>query len=142
MVLAAGRRVPSPLDTAPALRHGDETTALIWRAAMAVATPGRRSDRTTLTDRLSADHEAHDVTIEVVDPEGGDNPLAEGLPFDAITYDPKDDVVVSVGGRTPRCPEDHRRHRDDDVRGRCRPGSSGTTPPPPLELPPSSGTYL
>jgi hypothetical protein len=47
----------------------------------------------------------HDVTIEVLDPETGDNPLVERLPFAGITYDHKDDVVVvSVGGRSPRYP--------------------------------------
>jgi hypothetical protein len=65
----------------------------------------QRSEWSTLTDRLSADHEGHDVTIEVLDAEGGDNSLVERLPFDGITYDAKDDVlVVSVGGRSPRYP--------------------------------------
>jgi hypothetical protein len=45
------------------------------------------------------------VTIEVLDPEGGDNPMVERLPFDSIIYDPKADViVVSVGGNSPRYP--------------------------------------
>jgi hypothetical protein len=72
---------------------------------MSVTSPEQRSEWTALTDRLSADHAGHDVTIEVLDPEGGDNPLVERLPFDGITYDRKDDVVVvSVGGSTPRYP--------------------------------------
>jgi hypothetical protein len=74
-------------------------------AAMTVTTPEQRSEWSKLTDRLSADHEGHDVTIEVLDPESGDNSLVERLPFAGITYDHKDDVVVvSVGGRSPRYP--------------------------------------
>jgi len=69
------------------------------------ATTAERSEWTTLTDRLSADHVGHDVTIEVLDADGGDNPMVERLPFDSITYDPRDDVlVVAVGGRAPRYP--------------------------------------
>ncbi|MGZ4666899.1 MAG: DUF5335 family protein [Blastococcus sp.] len=72
---------------------------------MDVTTPAQRSEWTSLTNRLSADHAGHDVIIEVLDPEGGDNPLVERLPFDSITYDPKVDVVVvSVGGGSPRYP--------------------------------------
>jgi hypothetical protein len=74
-------------------------------AAMTATTPEQRSEWSQLTDRLSTDHEGHDVTIEVLDPEGGDNPMVERLPFAGITYDHKDDVVVvSVGGRSPRYP--------------------------------------
>jgi hypothetical protein len=72
---------------------------------MTATTPEQRREWSQLTDRLSADHEGHDVTIEVLDPEGGDNPMVERLPFAGITYDHKDDVVVvSVGGRSPRYP--------------------------------------
>jgi hypothetical protein len=72
---------------------------------MPVTTPEQRSEWTALTDRLSADHAGHDVTIEVLDPESGDSSLVERLPFDGITYDHKDDVVViSVGGSSPRYP--------------------------------------
>jgi len=72
---------------------------------MSVTTPEQRSEWSTLTDRLSADHEGHDVTIEVLDPEGADNSLVQPLPFAGITYDHKDDVVVvSVGGRAPGYP--------------------------------------
>jgi hypothetical protein len=72
---------------------------------MAVTTSVQRSEWIRLTDRLSADHQGHDVAIEVVGPEGSDNSLVEHLPFDGITYDHKDDVVViSVGGRAPRYP--------------------------------------
>ena len=69
---------------------------------MTVTTERRRSEWSALTERLSADHAGHDITIEVLDPEGGDSSLVERLPFSSITYDHKDDVlVVSVGGRPP-----------------------------------------
>jgi hypothetical protein len=72
---------------------------------MTATTAPQRSQWTALTDRLSADREGHDVAIEVLDPEGGSNPLVERLPFGGITYDHKDDVVVvSVGGRSARYP--------------------------------------
>jgi hypothetical protein len=72
---------------------------------MTVTTPEQRSEWTTLTERLSADHAGHDVTIELLDAEGGDSSMVERMPFDSITYDHKDDVVViSVGGRSPRYP--------------------------------------
>jgi hypothetical protein len=72
---------------------------------MSVTTPEQRIEWTKLTDRLSVDHAGHDVTIELLDPEGGDNPLVERLPFAGITYDHKDDVVViSVGGSSVRYP--------------------------------------
>jgi hypothetical protein len=72
---------------------------------MTVTSPGVRSEWATLTDRLSTDHAGHDVTIEMLDPEGGDSSMVERLPFDGITYDHKDDVVViSVGGRSPGYP--------------------------------------
>ena len=51
------------------------------------------------------EHQADDVTIEVVDPTFGPNQEAERLPLAYIEYDPKDDVVVvAVGGRTARYP--------------------------------------
>ena len=72
---------------------------------MAVTMSEQRSEWIKLSDRLSADHQGHDVAIEVLGPEGGDSSLVEHLPFDGITYDHKDDVVViSVGGRAPRYP--------------------------------------
>lgn len=72
---------------------------------MPVATDDQRGEWSTLVDRLSADHEGHDVTIELLGPDGADNSLVERLPFDGITYDRKDDVVViSVGGSPPRYP--------------------------------------
>jgi hypothetical protein len=72
---------------------------------MAVITPEQRTEWTKLTDRLTAEYQGYDVTIEVLDPEAGDNPLVERLPFETITYDHKDDVVeVTVGGRSDRYP--------------------------------------
>ena len=72
---------------------------------MSVTTSEQRSEWIKLTDRLSADHQGHDVVIEMLDPEGGDSSLVEHLPFDGITYDHKDDVVViTVGGSPPRYP--------------------------------------
>lgn len=72
---------------------------------MTVLSPQQRSEWSALTERLSADHRGHDVTIEVIDPDGGDNPMVERLPFGSIIFDPKDDViVVSVGGDSPRYP--------------------------------------
>lgn len=72
---------------------------------MSVVSAEQREEWTALTDRLSADHRGHDVTIEVLDPGGGDNPMVEHLPFDSIIFDPKTDVIiVSVGGSSPRYP--------------------------------------
>jgi hypothetical protein len=72
---------------------------------MAVISPEQRTEWTKLTDRLTAEYQGYDVTIEVLDPEAGDNPLVERLPFDNITYDHKDDVaVVGIGGNSPRYP--------------------------------------
>ena len=72
---------------------------------MTTTTPEQRSEWVTLTDRLSADHAGHEVTIEVLDPDGGENSMVERLPFTGITYDHKDDVVViSVGGSSLRYP--------------------------------------
>lgn len=72
---------------------------------MAVITPEQRTEWAKLTDRLTAEYAGYDVTIEVLDPEAGDNPLVERLPFETITYDHKDDVAeVTVGGRSERYP--------------------------------------
>lgn len=72
---------------------------------MSVPTAQQHDEWTTLADRLTADHRGHDVTIEVIDPQGGDNPLVERLPFDSIIVDRKTDVIiVSVGGSSPRYP--------------------------------------
>lgn len=85
---------------------------------MAVTTSEQRSEWASLTDRLTADHVGHDVTIEVLDADGSDNSLVERLPFDSITYDHKDDVlVISVGGGSPRFPVvlRHLIHRPEEV---------------------------
>ncbi|MCU1617002.1 MAG: hypothetical protein JWO98_4542 [Frankiales bacterium] len=72
---------------------------------MVVISPEQRTEWTQLTNRLSAEYDGYDVTIEILDPEAGDNELVERLPFDGITYDHKDDVVVvAVGGKSPRYP--------------------------------------
>jgi hypothetical protein len=72
---------------------------------MAVISPEQRTEWTKLTDRLTAEYQGYDVAIEVFDPEVGDNPMVERLPFDNVTYDHKDDVVVvAVGGNSPRYP--------------------------------------
>jgi hypothetical protein len=72
---------------------------------MAVISPEQRTEWTKLTDRLTAEYQGYDVTIEVLDPETGDNPMVERLPFDNITYDHKDDVVVvAVGGNSQHYP--------------------------------------
>lgn len=72
---------------------------------MSVPTSVQREEWTALADRLSADHRGHDVTIEVLDAEGGDNPMVERLPFDSIIVDSKADmVIVSVGGGSRRYP--------------------------------------
>ena len=72
---------------------------------MVVISPEQRTEWTSLTDRLSAEYAGYDVTIEVLAPDLGDNPMVERLPFDNVTYDHKDDVlVVAVGGRDQRYP--------------------------------------
>lgn len=56
-------------------------------------------------DGLTREHEGHDVTIEVLDRELGDEEEVERLPLSSIGFDPKDDVViVAVGGRDGRFP--------------------------------------
>ena len=70
---------------------------------MVVISPEQRTEWTRLTDRLSAEYAGYDVMIEVLDREVGDNPMVERLPFDNVTYDHKDDVLVAaVGGRDQR----------------------------------------
>lgn len=72
---------------------------------MSAPTPERRREWAALTDRLSIALTGHDVTIEVLDPDGGDASVVEREPFGGITYDDKDDVVViAVAGRTPEHP--------------------------------------
>ncbi len=72
---------------------------------MVVVSPEQRTEWTRLSDRLSAEYAGCDVTIEVLAPDIGDNQLVERLPFDSVTYDHKDDVlVVAVGGKDQRYP--------------------------------------
>jgi Family of unknown function (DUF5335) len=56
-------------------------------------------------DELTRQHEGHDVTIELLDRDLGDEEEVERLPLSYIGFDPKDDVViVAVGGRDGRYP--------------------------------------
>ncbi len=72
---------------------------------MSDPTPEQRREWAALTDRLSVALHDHDVTIEVLDPDGGDASVVEREPFGSITYDDRDDVVViAVAGRTPDQP--------------------------------------
>jgi hypothetical protein len=72
---------------------------------MAVISAEQRTEWTRLTERLTAEYQGYDVTIEILDPEVGANSLVERLPFDTVTYDHKDDVlVISVGGNSQRYP--------------------------------------
>jgi hypothetical protein len=72
---------------------------------MAAISSEQRTEWTRLTDRLTAEYQGYDLTIEVLDPDAGVNSLVERLPFDAVTYDHQDDVVVvTVGGNSQRYP--------------------------------------
>ncbi len=67
--------------------------------------PEQRTEWTRLADRLSAEYAGYDATIEVLASDIGDNPMVERMPFDHVTYDHEDDVlVVAVGGREERHP--------------------------------------
>ena len=56
-------------------------------------------------DELTRQHEGHDVTIELLDQQFGDEAQVEKLPLAYVEFDPKDDVViVAVGGRDSRYP--------------------------------------
>lgn len=56
-------------------------------------------------ERLTAEHQGDEVTIEVMNPEIGDQDEAERLAFSYLEYDNKDDVViVAVGGPDGRYP--------------------------------------
>jgi hypothetical protein len=68
---------------------------------MAVSSPEQRTEWTRLTERLTGEYAGYDLTIEVVDPDAGDNPMIDRLPFDNITYDHKDDVAVVAARRAP-----------------------------------------
>jgi hypothetical protein len=68
---------------------------------MAVISPEQRTEWTKLTDRLTGEYRGYDITVEVLDPEVGDNPIVDRLPFDNLTYDNKDDVAVVAAARDP-----------------------------------------
>jgi hypothetical protein len=68
---------------------------------MAVISAQDRTEWTRLTERLTGEYRGYDVTIEVLDPKAGDNPLVDRLPFDNFTYDHKDDVAVVAAARAP-----------------------------------------
>jgi hypothetical protein len=65
---------------------------------MATTTDTRQTWRTEL-DELTASQEGSYVTIEILDPELGDEPEVEQLPFAYATYDPKDDAFIIAVGR-------------------------------------------
>jgi Family of unknown function (DUF5335) len=55
----------------------------------------------TLTPAIEGKH----ATIEILDEELGDQPDAERIPIEAISYDPRDVVLeVALGGRSARYP--------------------------------------
>jgi len=68
---------------------------------MAVISPEQRTEWARITDRLTGEYNGYDVTVEVLDPAVGDNPMVDRLPFDNITYDYKDDVAVVAAARDP-----------------------------------------
>jgi Family of unknown function (DUF5335) len=56
-------------------------------------------------EELTKHHEGHEVAIELLDQELGDEEGVEMLPLAYLEFDPKDDVViVAVGGRGGRYP--------------------------------------
>jgi hypothetical protein len=69
---------------------------------MAVVSPEQRTEWSRLTDRLTLEYRGYDVTVEVLDPETGDNPIVDRLPFDNLTYDHKDDVAVVAAAEDPK----------------------------------------
>ncbi|WP_147251959.1 DUF5335 family protein [Blastococcus sp. TF02-9] len=70
-----------------------------------MTSPEQRTEWSRLTAQLSSEYPDYDVTIEVLDPEIGDNQMVERLPFEGVTYDDRDDVlVVAVGGKDQRYP--------------------------------------
>lgn len=68
---------------------------------MAVISPEQRAEWTRLTERLTGEYVGYDLTVEVLDPESGDNRVVDRVPFDNITYDHKDDVAVVAAARDP-----------------------------------------
>jgi hypothetical protein len=66
---------------------------------MADTTTDTRQTWRTELDDLTASEEGSYVTIEILDPELGDQPEVEQLPFAYATYDPKDDAFIVAVGR-------------------------------------------
>jgi hypothetical protein len=74
-------------------------------STMADTPKAGRAEWAALLGRLTKEHEGRLITIELLDPEYGDQHEAERLPFAYADYDPRDDVViVAVGGNSPRYP--------------------------------------
>ena len=64
-----------------------------------------RSSWPTYFDSVTASIEGMLVTVELMDEQLGDQTDVERLPVQAISYDPRDDVLeVAVGGRGTRYP--------------------------------------
>ena len=64
-----------------------------------------RSSWPTYFDSVTASIEGMLVTVELMDEQLGDQTDIERLPVQAISYDPRDDVLeVAVGGRGTRYP--------------------------------------
>ena len=64
-----------------------------------------RSQWQARLEELTKQHEGHEVAIELLDKEFGDEFEVEMLPLASLEFDPKDDVViVAVGGRDGRYP--------------------------------------
>jgi hypothetical protein len=56
-------------------------------------------------EELTKERERHEVAIELLDREFGDEAQVEMLPLAFVEFDPKDDVVIiAVGGRDGRYP--------------------------------------
>jgi Family of unknown function (DUF5335) len=74
-------------------------------STMADTPKAGRGEWSALLEQLTKEHEGHHTTIELLDPQYGDEPQAERLPFAYAGYDPRDDVViVAVGGNSSRYP--------------------------------------
>jgi Family of unknown function (DUF5335) len=64
-----------------------------------------RSEWQAWLEELTEEREGHDVAIELLDRDFGDEAQVEMLPLASVEFDPKDDVViVAVGGRDGRSP--------------------------------------
>jgi hypothetical protein len=102
---AVTAQVPGEQQKGSAQDGGSPPMGQTRRHAMAVITPEQRREWSSLADRLTGEYGGYEAAIELLDPEAGANPMVERLPFDTITYDHKDDVVVvGVGGGSERYP--------------------------------------